>query len=38
MVSLPSLWINGHPLLSFEDLGARVDFEVDAAKKTKKGK
>jgi protein-disulfide isomerase len=30
--SLPSLWVNGRPLHAFEDLDARIEFEIDAAK------
>ena len=26
--SLPSIWINGHPYLTFENLEARVAFEL----------
>ena len=26
--ALPSIWINGHPYLSFENLEARVAFEL----------
>ena len=30
--SLPSIWINGRPWLSFEDLEQRIRFELEAAK------
>jgi protein-disulfide isomerase len=32
--SLPSIWINGHPFLYFEDLEARVAYEIDAARRS----